>query len=94
MTASEPTQTPRETTEDVLARLVTYSEIDAACATLRRIVDLRAAEHQVDSNSRLDASGGIAANRNLLEAIDQLAVVRQFRAVPDELVQAYRERRQ
>lgn len=90
---ADPTMlTAPETAEDVLARLVTYFEIDTARVTLQRLVDLRTAEHELDASSRLDASGGIAANRALLDALDQLTVVRKFRAVPDELVQAYRER--
>lgn len=97
MTYSDPTQAARQARAeqllaDPLSHLFSVEELDQAADILERLAAVREAENRVSKLGNPDASGGLAANRDLYTAAEQLRAAQRFRAIPADALEHLRWR--
>ncbi|MFW6186517.1 MAG: hypothetical protein ACOC84_00725 [Actinomycetota bacterium] len=91
MTYQEPARLEPVPETDALGHLLTVAELDAAIRTLRKLE--AAWEAELGDAGRYNTHGRLMATEPLREAITQLEKAREHRALPEDLVRAYRRSR-
>ncbi|WP_270449955.1 hypothetical protein [Kocuria marina] len=84
-------QAPAPATVDhgALSQLLTCEEIDDAVDVLERLISIREREDEAMHRYTTDYTGtGLAMNRSLRDAIEQLNADRAFRAIPEAAMDA------
>ena len=92
MTETHP-DTYALTTDDygALSQMLTFEEVDDAIDVLERLAAIRERENRAMSRYNVDVIGradGLAVNRSLREAVEQLRADRVFRAIPEAAMDA------
>ncbi|MGX5356850.1 hypothetical protein [Kocuria sp. KH4] len=91
MTYQEPARIQPATAPDPLEQMLTVSEIDAAIRTLGKLSAVWEAE--LGDAGRYNAYGRLMATEPLRDAVAQLERARAHRALPEDLVRAYKRSR-
>lgn len=91
MTYAEPARLEPAPEPDALDHLLTVAELDAAIRTLRKLESVWEAE--LGDAGRYNSFGRLFATEPLRDAVKQLEIAREHRALPEELVRAYKRNR-